>query len=368
MLRRVRPPPSPAAPFAHLPRPLPTPEDLAALDVHGFLERLDRSLDSISTDSSLDALLPGVSDAIAEDPRFASADSLFRSTLRGTLVATSFRDLPPEARVHPAVQHRMWSAMDEIDAAVHGIGDTLGSFTEDERARITRALRERPELGERVLAALESEAERAGVSAERRAHLRETGKHACFRLRQSTSAFIDEYAAKLRKVTDRPLPEAERVLAAQLGQTAFVQERDWHLAVQAEWQKLLSEQALRLSGPTLHLAPDGEGGDGGISPDDAYAPPIGMAPPATPPAGYNPDRGKTVLKVGAWLFGLGMMAGFTGAVLVSARTDDIQIAGLFAFTAAAVLGLAGLICLLIGGILRLYARGEANAILAETNR
>jgi hypothetical protein len=63
-----------------------------------------------------------------------------------------------------------------------------------------------------------------------------------------------------------------------------------------------------------------------------------------------------------------MMAGFTGGILVSARSDDIQIAGLFAFTAAAVLGLAGLVCLLIGGILRLYARGEAEALLAESNR
>lgn len=63
------------------------------------------------------------------------------------------------------------------------------------------------------------------------------------------------------------------------------------------------------------------------------------------------------------------MAGFTGALLVSARSDDVQIAGLFAFTAAAVLSLAGLISrLLIGGILRLYARGEAEALLAETNR
>ncbi len=358
---RTSPPPVPSfPPFA---RPPPTAEDLSGLDVHGFLDRLDRSLDAISTDSSLRALLPDP-DVAADDPRFSSADALFRRTLRGTLVATSFRDLAPEARVHPAVQRRMWSAMDEIDAAVHGIGDTLGSLTSVERARITRALRERPELGDQVLAAIASEAERAGVSSERRAHLLETGKHACFRLRQSTSGLIDEYTEKLRKVRDLTLPEAERHLAAQLGEAQFTREKDWHLAVQAEWQKLLEGQALQLSaggGP--------DSADGGISADDAYAPPAGgQAPPPLPPIGFNPDRGKTVLRVGAWLFGFGVMAGFTGALLVSARSDDVQIAGLFAFTAAAVLSLAGLICLLIGGILRLYARGEAEALLAETNR
>jgi hypothetical protein len=246
---------------------------------------------------------------------------------------------------------------------VRGIGDTLGALTQAERAQITTALRERPELGDRVLAAIEAEAERAGVSPERRAHLVETGKHACFRLRQSTTGLIDEYTAKLHKVRDLALPEAERRLAAQMGEATFARERDWHLAVEGEWQKLLAEQ-------TRHLSSTEEGpGSGGISADDAYAPPAGgQAPPPLPPVGYNPDRGKTVLKVGAWLFGLGMMAGFTGGILVSARSDDIQIAGLFAFTAAAVLGLAGLVCLLIGGILRLYARGEAEALLAESNR
>src|SRR5690349_11835115 len=105
MLRPVRPPPrSPS-------RPVPAPAELAAIDVDGFVRRLDRNLTTIASESSLAALVPP--DALAklrEDPRFADVDSLFRATLRGTLVATSFRALPDAARPHPAVQDRLWSS------------------------------------------------------------------------------------------------------------------------------------------------------------------------------------------------------------------------------------------------------------------
>lgn len=337
-------------------RPVPTARELAAIDVGAFLDRLDANLHAITNDSTLDALLPpDAVDRIA-DPRFSHADDLFRSTLRGALVATSFRDLPVEARVHPAVQDRMWSAMDEMDAAVQGIADSLGALTKSERADISRALRDEPDLGDSILEALESEAERAGVSEERRAHLREMGKHACFRLRHSADGFIDEYTAKIRKVRARPVPEAERYLAAQMGEPAFTREKDWHLAVEREWQKVLEAQALRLA------SAEGEP-PGGISADDAYAPPAGGAqgPPPRPLATVDPNRGKTVLKIGAWLFGLGVFSGCAGGILVQTKVDAAVLAGLIGFTAAAVFCFVGLICLLVGAILRLVTRSELRA-------
>jgi len=338
-------------------RPLPTARDLASTDVTAFLSRLDASLHSISHDSTLDALLPPDAVARIDDPRFSHADALFRSTLRGALVATSFRDLPLAARVHPAVQDRMWSAMDEMDTAVQGIADSLASLTKSERADISRALRDRPELGDSILRALESEAERAGVSAERRAHLRSMGEHACFRLRCSADGFIDEYTTKIRKVRARPVPEAERYLAAQMGEPAFTREKEWHLAVEREWQNVLREQDLRLAAS--------EGGDSpsGIDADDAYAPPAGGAqgPPPRPVGLVDPNRGKTVLKVGAWLFGLGVFSGCAGGILVQAGSDGPVVAGLISFTAAAVLSFVGLICLLVGAILRLVTRSDLRA-------
>jgi hypothetical protein len=358
----VRPnPASPTSPLQpSLPRPLPAPEDLAALDVSAFLRRLDGNLAAISDRGLLAPLIPpaALEHALA-DPRFSHADELFRGTLRGSLVATSILDLPAEARVHPEVQRRLWSAMDEMDTAVLGIGKALESLSADERAGIGRALRDEPELGEAVLAALDARAEQAGVSGERRAHLRKTGEHACFRLRQSTPAFIEEQREKLGKLRPLEAAEAERYLAAQLGDTAFHQEKEWHLAVFETWQKVLEEQGARLEG-----AEDPGAGDG-LSPDDAYAPPAGQGEGAPPSRPFNPDRGRTVLKVGAWLFGLGLFAGLTGALLVSGSGNDIVIAGLFSFTAAAVLSVAGVICLLVGAILRARARTEASYRLDE---
>lgn len=353
----MRPPP-PASPPPS-PRPLPTPEDLSAIDVRGFLDRLDANLEAISFESTFDGLLPGISGAVSEDPRFAAAEPLFRETLKSTLIATSFRDLPPEARLHPEVQSRMWGAMDDIDSAVRNMASTLASITDEERAEITRALREHPELGERALAAIEAESERAGVSAERRAHLRSLGQHACFRLRHSASAFIEEHLEKLQKAKDRPVAEAERVAAAQMG-PSFDEERSWHLAVHEEWQKLLAADALKLASAGSGDAPDG------IDADDAYAPPAGgQNPPPKLPYAFNPDRGKSVLRVGAWLFGIGVMCGFTGAVLVQ-MNGDAAFVGLISFTFAAVLGLAGMICLLVGGILRLLARRDQRLLYENT--
>lgn len=335
---------------------MPTREQLAAIDVEGFLRRLDGSLAAIADQDALAPLLPP--DALAaarSDPRFAHADAMFRGTLRAALTATSLRDLPAEAHAHPEVQRRLWAAMDEMDTAALGVGAALEALTAEERADIGRALRAEPAIGASVLDALDAEAVKAGVTGERRAHLRKMGEHACFRLRQSTPGFIAEQTHKLGRARALSVGEAERYLAAQLGQSAFEQEREWQIQVSEAWRALLEEQDLRLAAP----------GDGGPPSADPYMPPAAQAPP--PPANpYDSGRGKTVLKVGAWLFGLGLLSGLTGALLVTARdNDDVVLAGLFSFTAAAVLSITGLICLLVGAILRVRARNQAERTAAE---
>lgn len=349
----MRPPNDPPSPDdSPRSRRVPTPEDLSAIDVASFLRRLDGSLAAIAGQATLGGLIPpdAAADALA-DPRFSDAERLFRSTLRGALVATSLGDLAAEAQVHPEVQRRLWGAMDEIDDAVVGVARALESLSADERAEIGRALRDEPELGRAVLAVLDAEAASAGVSDERRAHLRRTGEHACFRLRQSTPGFIADQAEKLAKVRPLAAGEAEKRLAARLGDAAFRREKDWHLAVAEAWNEVLAAERARLAGAE---------GDGGLSPDDAYAPPAAQGAP--PPGPFNPSSGRTVLKVGAWLFGLGVFSGVAGGVLVSVHDDDVAVAGLFSFTAAAVLSIAGLICLLVGAILRARARSRARAL------
>jgi hypothetical protein len=250
--------------------------------------------------------------------------------------------------------------MDEMDVSLRGVGDALGALTDEERTEIGDALRAEPELGARVLDVLDAEAEKAGVSEERRAHLRKTGEHACFRMRISTSSFIEEYAGKVRRSRPLAATEAERYLAASMGEAAFQEEREWQFAVFEEWRHLLAAQSAHLA------AGAGKGGGSDdFSADDAYAPPANPLAPPPPASPVDPNSGKTVLKVGAWLFGIGLMAGATGGLLVSSRNDDAAIAGLFSFTAAAVLGLGGLICLLIGAILRLRVRSRSSAAMYD---
>ena len=180
------------------------------------------------------------------------------------------------------------------------------------------------------------------------------GKNACFRLRQSTSGLIEEHLAKLHKARPRDADEAERYLAAQWGDARFTEERAWQLAVRDEWEHVLTLEKARFTDSS-------EGG--GISADDAYAPPAASsaAPPAVPPA-FDPDRGKKVLRVGAWLFGIGILSAATGGILVQSRQDSAIVTGLVAFTVAALLSLGGLVCLMVGGILRLHTRSQMRAM------
>ncbi|MEZ4293461.1 MAG: hypothetical protein R3B70_00670 [Polyangiaceae bacterium] len=343
----MRPPPEPLPPASAgpSPRPLPTREELRALDVEGFVRRLDDSARAISEQGTLTSLLPpeDLTDTLA-DPRFAGADDLLRKSLRGLLVATSLRDVPPEVSLHPSVQARLWSAMEEMDSAVVGVGDTLGTLTHEERVEIGRALRDEPDLAEQALSLLGTEAERAGVSDERRADLRRMGEHACFRLRCSTPAFIDEQLEKLAKTRPLPFADAERRLAARLGPSQFEREKDWHLAVSDIWTAILAEEK-------VHLASgDPSGAPGGISPDDAYAPPAGNHAP--PPGPVDTTSGTKVLKVGAWLFGMASSRRLRGRDGEHPRRHRGPRRPLLLFTAAAVLSVAGIICLLVGAILR----------------
>ncbi|MBK8254776.1 MAG: hypothetical protein IPK82_19215 [Polyangiaceae bacterium] len=343
----------PPSPSTHLPKPLPTVEHLQSLQVQEFLSNLDLSANAISLQSSLASILPSAeAENILTDPRFAHADQMFRATLRGALVATSLSDLPSEVVVHPGVQNRIWNSLNDMDAAVVEISKTLSNLTPEERAQITAALRSEPSLSTQILGAIDEQAKLAGVSEQRRAHFAQLGEHAFFRLKLSTSTFIDEQVEKVQKVAPRPVEEAERYLEAQLGSTQFQAQKNWHLTVAEMWKGILAEETRRLTSDDQPSS---------VSPDDAYAPPAAGAPPPASP--FNPDAGKKVLRVGAWLFGIGAFAGLTGAILVNQRDSDVVLSGLFSFTAAAVLSISGLICLLIGAILRARANARRDDFL-----
>src|SRR6185503_1844195 len=146
-------------------------------------------------------------------------EQLVKKSLRSLLLVGSFRDLPEEARQHPGMQARMWGSMQEMDEAIFGMTHALTRFTPDERIRIREVLNDKPDLGMQIAEALDKDAVAAGVSAARRLHLRTLSAQIGFRLkRQPVTTLIDEYTAKVQKVSARHgyTEEMQRRIASQV--------------------------------------------------------------------------------------------------------------------------------------------------------
>lgn len=361
--------------------PVPSLDELAALNMDGFLKSLDTSLGYLRSSSSLDSLVSkDVQDLARKDPRFSKSEEVVRSTMRQLLLTGSFSDLPEVGRLHPGMQARMWSSVQEMDDAVGGMNKMLTSLTPTERADISRLLREDPTVTERVLQTLDEEGAKAGVNEKRRNHMREVGKHACFRLRQSTGLFIDEHDDKVKKVSarDGSVEAFQRRFMAQMGETAFWDYHRRQMALAQAWQQVpgIAQQGAPLPTGTLApLPPPPPPGDPGYAPPMATGtttvypylqpnpPPVYSstssvvyAEPEVDENGRNLKKLKTgtiLLGVGGGLLGLGIIAGVTSAVMVS--NSNTAFAGLFVITAAALLGLGGIACLIAGGVIRARA-------------
>jgi hypothetical protein len=309
----------------------PPPLPLSNRDMKLFLSRLDHSMKSVSTTNALSSLLPKTAiDTIkTDDPEFQKSDQLFRKTLRSMLLAGSFKDLPEEGRVHPGMQDRMWRALPEMNDAMLGMTNMLESLTPTERADIGRVLRKDPDLGMRIVGALDNEAAAAGVTLARRMHLRTVAADTTFRMRQSTPLFIEEYTGKVRKIADRQgSSEAfQRRLQAQMGDAAF-----W--GYQARAQELASRWQIARA--------DGDDEEG-----DENAPRVIYGPYAPPEKKERP--GGTAMIVGGILLGVGALtAGIGGIILASGG----GIGGAFVVTVGAVIGVGGLVTLIVGAIMR----------------
>lgn len=357
--------------------PVPSIAELEALDMGSFLKRLDTSLGFIQSSASTGSLVTSDMHAAARaDPRFERADETVRKTLRTLLLASSFGDLPEAGRAHPGMQSRMWSSLQEMDEATLGMNRMLGSLTPTERADIGRLLREDATSSARILGALDDEAVKAGVTDKRRTHLQDVGRHACFRLRQSTGLFIDEHAEKVKKVAarDGSFESVQRRVMAQMGEQAFWDYQARQTALARAWQ---SVPGITQGGaqPAVPASSYGQGPAATATVVSPYAPPGGPFPPPggpfPPPSGYpvqaphtilDPDRdeqgrslaklrkGNIILGVGGGLLGLGAIAAGASIALVS--STETQVGGYFMITAAALLGLGGIACLIAGAVIR----------------
>lgn len=317
---------------ATVPRP-PTPhDDRAAAD---YLAQLDHSLALAATMRPVHE----IARARETEPRspvrqqwIDDRDAMFRRLVSTLFVTQSFRDLPPETQIHPAVQARIASHLDEVDGTIFELSNFLAAQTTDERTQLRDALRNNPRAGMDVAELLDGRAAAMGVTAARRRQLRQIMTQATFRLRtESPGALIDECTAKVERLRGEDGNSALALaLAQQVGERQFWRYQH-HLA-----------QSGYTSGPPATTA--------GPAPATAVQPP-GVTPPQ---AGATRKPGDSALKVGGYMMGIGVVDLAVGAVIISNNATGVLlgVALVGGITIGAVLVAVGFITVIIGALIR----------------
>jgi hypothetical protein len=250
-----------------------------------FAEAFDRSFARIEQ-WPLAATLPGFIGDVE------TVNHLGRRSMQALFTAGLFRDLPVEGQLDPRVQDRLWSAQPLLDEAADEMTRFLESQSPARLERIRGTLRTRPEVLEGIIATLEEEVARSGISAARRAQLSTVMRDIGWRLgHQPPGLLVEEY-----------LDKAERAIASDI--TTEVRQR-WltaRLSEEAFWQAQESARDRRMS------------------------------------------RGLRLMGIGALLF-----AGGLALVAIGENSDVLMVIGLVpGITGGAVTFIVGLIILLVG--------------------
>jgi hypothetical protein len=302
-----------------------------ATTAHAFLATLDHHLGLTPKARFVDGYVAAVH---PDKPRSAATqkliddnDELFRKMLRTLFITQSFRDLPVETQLHPAVQARMTAHLDEIDGTVFELCDKLDGITAEQRKQLRAKLRDQPDIAMEIGEVLDRHAAAAGLSRSRRKQLRSMMSETAFRLRhEAPGALIDEYTAKVTRMGGKAGASALTIdLAQRIGQRAF-----WN------HQKQVAQAA---GAPPS--APDS--GAPGMQPPSA---PV-VAAPATKP-------GHTVVRVGATMMGIGVVLFGFGLLTAGSGSGGLAGVGLvLGLTVGSVLFAAGFVTLIIGGLIAL---------------
>jgi hypothetical protein len=194
---------------------LTNPASVGAGEMDGFLGALDSAMESVLGVKGFDRFLPATPNA-AQAAKVKAAEGLTKKTMRSLLLVGTLQELPPEQIVHDGVQQRLRNSMGEFDDAMFGMTSMLEGLSPSDRANVSKALRDDPNLGMRIMGAIDEDASAFGVSFKQRTKLRAISAQACARLRQSPDLAISEYTGKVRKVEARhgARSEAERQGAA----------------------------------------------------------------------------------------------------------------------------------------------------------
>lgn len=304
-----------------------------ATTAHAFLATLDHHLGLTPkarfVDGYVAAVHPDKPRSPATQKLIEDNDELFRKMLRTLFITQSFRDLPVETQLHPAVQARMTSHLDEIDETVFALSDKLDGMTAEQRRQLREKLRDRPDTAMEIGEVIDQHAAAAGVSRARRKQLRSMMSETAFRLRhEAPGALIDEYTAKVARMGSQAGASALTIdLAQRIGQRAF-----WN------HHKQVAQAAGAPPPPTTNGAP-------GMQPPAAPLPAPVASEPATKP-------GRRAIRVGATMMGIGVLLFGTGFLLAATGNDAAAVVGIiFGVTGGALLFAAGFITLIIGALI-----------------
>lgn len=299
----------------------PATSDRAA---RGFLVQLDKQLRL----ADHGRLVEGFVAAAKPGPRTPEkqaqidrSDGLMRRVMRTLFITQSFRDLDPEVQLHPAVQERLESHMEEIDTTVFELSDFLAGQTPEQRARLRDTLRQQPDTAMQIGEELDRHAAAVGVSPERRKQLRSMMSQATFRMRtEAPGAIIDEYTAKVERLRGQDGSSALALsLSEKMGQRAF-----WR------YQQYLTQSS----------APGTTAADPSMAASN---------PGASTPTGAQRRKsssGKRAMRGGAYMMGIGVIVFGLSALLVNAATGFVV-----GMTVGALLVSIGFVTLIVGAIM-----------------
>jgi hypothetical protein len=325
-------------------------EALGGIDVHAYLAEIDRTIEAMT--NPLGGILARRKDGkkIATDPK---TRELVRKSLQSLVLVSAFHDLPEDARLHPAVQARMWNAMPDMDDAVVGMTSLLGSLTPAQRDRAIAELKKQPDLPMEVAESIDQEASAVGFNDKGRVRLRGLASTLSWRLeRQPPGLVLADGLGKMERIVAKRGSEAqrERLIAMELTQAAF-----WSAASSAA-QTTATSTASDEPGASRTREPERE-----------------MTPPTLPPKAPrdrvrrapDPEPGENTgepqsdaandLLLGGLALGFGVASIGAGAFLIAA---EVWVP--LGVTAGALLVVLG-ISLLIGGVISLITAGAEAA-------
>ena len=166
------------------------------LDLGNFVERLDRTLDALTSATLCDLTPPD-----GEADRWSRYDVLCRKALRSLHLASTFHDLPRDAQRDERIQHRMWAALPEMDDAVFDMADALEEIGPAGMRELRDAFLTDAELRANVMERFYSGIEAAEITDERMERSRSLMRQVKRELgREKASGMVEQVIADVQRL------------------------------------------------------------------------------------------------------------------------------------------------------------------------